>query len=221
MSDDPGQQRRRMVERLRSELGIADERVLTAMMTVPRHHFVDDGPLASHAYSLHALPIGEEQTISKPGVVARMTELLEVGEEDSVLEIGTGSGYQTAILAELAKRVYSLEIVPALARQALGRIRARGYTNVKIQIFDGTVGWSEVAPFDRILVTAGAPSLPAPLLAQLAEGGRLLIPEGERDRQHLVIYERAGDKVRREVKDEASFVPLTGRHGWEEKVESR
>ncbi len=203
-----------MVERLRAEFGIDDARVLAAMGRVPRHDFVS-GPLRTQSYSLHALPIGEEQTISQPAVVARMSEVLKVETEHSVLEVGTGSGYQTAILAELARRVYSLEIVPSLAKTAIDRIRTLGYDNVKIQIFDGTVGWSDVAPFDRILVTAGAPELPAPLLEQLAEGGRLVIPEGDRERQRLVIYDKNGDKVRRTEGEDVAFVPLVGRHGWE------
>ncbi len=203
-----------MVERLRSDHGIRDERVLAAMAKVPRHEFVP-GTLAVQAYSLHALPIGEEQTISKPGVVALMTQLLDVEAGHSVLEIGTGSGYQTAILAELAARVYSLEIVPGLAKKALERIREIGYDNVKIQIFDGSIGWSDVGPFDRILVTAGAPRLPAPLLEQLADGGRVVIPEGDRERQRLFVYEKLGDAVRRSAGEAVAFVPLVGRHGWE------
>ena len=214
MSNDPGYRRQRMVERLRSECGIRDRRVLAAMAAIPRHDFVP-GTLAVQAYSLHALPIGEEQTISKPGVVALMSQLLEIEGEHSVLEIGTGSGYQTAILAELARRVYSLEIVPALAKRALERIRELGYDNVKIQIFDGSVGWSDVGPFDRILVTAGAPQLPQPLLEQLADGGRMVIPEGEREHQRLIVYEKLGDTVRRTEGDEVAFVPLVGRHGWQ------
>lgn len=184
------------------------------MASVPRHLFVRKH-LQAQAYSVHALPIGDAQTISQPSVVARMSELLKVDAEHSVLEIGTGSGYQTAILAELARRVYSLEIVPALARTAIQRIRSMGYDNVKIQAFDGTVGWSEAAPFDRILVTAGAPSAPAPLLEQLAIGGRLVIPEGEREGQHLIVYEKGLKRTVRTTGEAVAFVPLVGRHGWE------
>lgn len=214
MSDDLAYQRRQMVRRLRDELGIEDPRVLAAMGEVPRHLFVRQH-LRGQAYGVHALPIGEAQTISQPAVVAKMTELLGVEAGHSVLEVGTGSGYQTAILARLGRVVYSLEIVPSLAKAAIERIRALGYTNVKIQAFDGTVGWSEAAPFDRILVTAGAPGLPAPLVQQLAPGGRLVIPEGERDTQALVIYDKLGQRLRRRVGDAVSFVPLVGRHGWE------
>jgi protein-L-isoaspartate(D-aspartate) O-methyltransferase len=206
-------QRERMVRHLR-DVGIRDDRVLEAMRRTPRHLFVRDH-LRGQAYSDHALPIGSAQTISQPFVVARMTELLEVGPEHKVLEIGTGSGYQTAVLALLAKRVYSLELVPELAQKAIERIRQLGLDNVKIQVFDGTVGWSEWAPYDRILVTAGAPKVPDPLLAQLDARGSLVIPEGAKQLQRLVLYRRSsrGD-LRRKEADEVVFVPLLGRHGW-------
>jgi protein-L-isoaspartate(D-aspartate) O-methyltransferase len=171
--------------------------------------------LQTRAYDDRALPIGAGQTISQPYLVARMTELLEVGAEHSVLEIGTGTGYQTAILAKLARRVFSLERVPELAREAISRIRELGLQNVKIQPFDGTVGWSEMGPFDRILVTAGAPQAPQPLLDQLAMGGVMLVPEGDRESQHLVLYRRQRVGYRRDVGEEVAFVPLIGRHGWD------
>jgi protein-L-isoaspartate(D-aspartate) O-methyltransferase len=212
---DAAVQRERMVELLASR-GIRDERVLGAMRKVPRHLFVKDH-LRARAYGDHPLPIGAGQTISQPWVVARMTELLEVGREHSALEIGTGSGYQTAVLAHLARRVYSLERVPELAHQAIQRMRDLGLDNVKIQTFDGTVGWSEVAPFDRILVTAGAPKVPEPLLEQLAPGGILLIPEGTLQVQRLVVYRKsARGEVRRKAGEDVAFVPLVGRHGWKE-----
>ena len=214
MADEHSYQRSRMVRRLESDFGIRDPRVLAAMGRVPRHRFVR-GHLKTQAYSVHALPIGESQTISQPAVVARMSELLELESEHSVLEIGTGSGYQTAILAEMARRVYSLEIVPSLARTAIERIRSLGYDNVKIQAFDGTVGWSEVAPFDRILVTAGAPSAPGPLLDQLAVGGLLVIPEGDREGQRLILYRKGPKRTVRKTGESVAFVPLVGRHGWE------
>jgi protein-L-isoaspartate(D-aspartate) O-methyltransferase len=195
--------------------GVADERVLQAMREVPRHEFVPEH-LRTQAYGDHALPIAGGQTISQPYVVARMTELLAVGPEHSVLEIGTGTGYQTAVLARLARVVYSLERVPELAREAIARMRALGCDNVKIQVFDGTVGWSDVGPFDRILVTAGAPRVPEPLLDQLAPGGRLLIPEGDRLGQRLVLYERTPEGIRRSSGEPVAFVPLIGRHGWKE-----
>jgi protein-L-isoaspartate(D-aspartate) O-methyltransferase len=148
-----------------------------------------------------------------------MCELLEVDGTHKVLEVGTGSGYQTAILARLARWVYSLERIPDLAHQAIHRIRQLGIINVKIQAFDGTVGWSEVAPFDRIIVAAAAPSAPQPLLEQLATKGRLLIPEGDRRRQTLVLYERTARSFRRRELDSVAFVPLVGRFGWEREDE--
>ena len=195
--------------------GIGDARVLAAMRQVPRHIFVP-GHLRNQAYGDHALPIGEGQTISQPYVVARMTELLEVGEEHSVLEIGTGSGYQTAVLAKLARVVYSLERIPELARQAIERIRELEFDNVKVQVFDGTVGWSDVGPFDRILVTAGAPSAPRHLLEQLADGGRMLVPEGDRETQRLMLYWKEGGVLRQQTGEPVVFVPLIGRHGWKD-----
>jgi protein-L-isoaspartate(D-aspartate) O-methyltransferase len=207
-------QRDRMVRELVAARGIQDQRVLQAMRKVPRHLFVRDH-LRSQAYGDHALPIGSAQTISQPYVVARMTELLELDREHSVLEVGTGSGYQTALLALLARRVYSLERVAELAQQAIPRMRQLGLDNVKIQVFDGTVGWSEWAPFDRILVTAGAPRVPEPLLDQLAPGGSLLIPEGAKSLQRLVLYRKsARGELRRKEGEEVAFVPLLGRHGW-------
>ncbi|MEM7481842.1 MAG: protein-L-isoaspartate(D-aspartate) O-methyltransferase [Acidobacteriota bacterium] len=206
--------RRRMVDKHLKRRGIEDPRVLDALGTIPRQDFVP-GELAAQAYGDHALPIGADQTISQPWVVARMTEVLDLDAEHSVLEIGTGSGYQTAILSLLARRVYSLERVAELARRAIRRIRALGRINVKIQIFDGTVGWSEVAPFDRIMVTAGAPAVPKPLLDQLAPGGKLLIPEGGREGQRLTLYvKNAKGQVSRQTGDAVTFVPLVGRHGW-------
>jgi protein-L-isoaspartate(D-aspartate) O-methyltransferase len=207
--------RERMVRDHIAARGVADERVLQAMREVPRHEFVP-AHLRTQAYGDHALPVAGGQTISQPYVVARMTELLAVGPEHSVLEIGTGTGYQTAVLARLARVVYSLERVPELAREAIARMRALGCDNVKIQVFDGTVGWSEVAPFDRIMVTAGAPAPPQPLLDQLAPGGRMVIPEGDRQAQRLMVYEKdAAGRVRASAHEPVAFVPLVGRHGWD------
>lgn len=202
-----------MVELIEKK-GIRDPRVLKVMREVPRHMFISEH-LRAQAYGDHALPIGASQTISQPYIVAKMTELLQVEKDHSVLEIGTGSGYQTAILARLCRRVFSLERVSKLAKQAIQRMRELELDNVKIQTFDGTVGWSDVGPFDRILVTAGAPALPAPLLDQLRIGGRLLIPEGKRDEQHLVIYRKLRQGTKRSVGEAVAFVPLIGRHGWE------
>jgi len=205
-------QRKRMVEKLQRR-GIRDPRVLQALQDVPRHEFVRKN-LRNQAYQRFALPSSSDQTISQPYIVARTTELLELDPEHSLLEIGTGTGYHTAVLARLVRRVYSLERVPELAREAIQRMRAMGYDNVKIQIFDGTVGWSEVAPFDRILVTAGAPAAPRPLLEQLKVGGRLLIPEGSQEKQRLVLYERGEHGFERSEGEPVAFVPLIGRHGW-------
>jgi len=209
--------RRGMVRKQLAARGVADERVLEAMRQVPRHLFVAEH-LVSSAYGDHALPLGQTgQTISQPYVVARMSELLDVHPEHSVLEIGTGSGYQTAILAHLARKVYSLERVDELAKEAIRRMRELGLGNVKIQTFDGTVGWSEFAPYDRILVTAGAPELPRPLLDQLRAPGRLVIPEGSRRGQRLVVYDKDADGlVSRHEGEMVVFVPLIGRHGWQE-----
>lgn len=205
-----------MVEDLVRNYRIKDRRVLDAMGTVPRHLFVREH-LRTQSYGDHALPSEAAQTISQPYVVARMTELLDVSKEHSVLEIGTGTGYQTAILAQLAGRVYSLERIGSLARQAITRIRDLGLQNVKIQTFDGTVGWGDESPFDRILITAGAPSVPEPLMEQLTVGGVLVVPEGDRERQRLVRYRKLrGGGHRRQEGELVAFVPLVGRFGWQE-----
>ena len=205
-----------MVDELETKYGIRDRRVLDAMLEIPRHAFVP-AHLAAQAYGDFPLPIGSDQTISQPYIVARMSELLRVGPDHTVLEIGTGSGYQTAILARLAGRVFSLERVASLAREAIERVRELRLTNIKIQVFDGTVGWSQAAPFDRILVTAGAPAAPEPLLEQLAVGGRMVIPEGGRQQQRLISYRKLrGGGARREEGEAVSFVPLIGRQGWED-----
>jgi protein-L-isoaspartate(D-aspartate) O-methyltransferase len=207
-------QRERMVRDLERR-GIRDARVLQALREVPRHRFVRDQFLAK-AYGNFTLPIGGAQTLSQPYIVARMTELLAIAPEHRVLEIGTGSGYQTAVLASLARWVYSMERLPELARAAIQRMRELELDNVKIQAFDGTVGWAKAAPFDRILVAAGAPAAPGPLLEQLALEGLLLLPEGDRERQRLVRYHRRGRRIDREEGEEVGFVPLIGRHGWSE-----
>ena len=214
MRDEFASRRERMVRELVAARGVADPRVLEALRQVPRHLFVREH-LRAQAYGDHALPIGAGQTISQPYVVARMTAALEVGPEHTVLEVGTGSGYQTAVLARLARWVYSLERVPELAHAAIRRLRELELLNVKIQAFDGSVGWSEAAPFDRILVTAAAPRVPAPLLEQLRVGGKLLVPEGERAAQRLVLYTKTARGVRRRAGEEVAFVPLVGRHGFE------
>jgi protein-L-isoaspartate(D-aspartate) O-methyltransferase len=206
---------------LRERRGIKDDRVLEAMRQVPRHRFVPDH-LQTQAYEDFALPIGAEQTISQPFIVALMTEELHLEPGHSVLEIGTGSGYQTAILAHLSRVVYSIERIAALAQDAIRRMRELGLTNVKVQVFDGTVGYSEAAPYDRILVTAGAPAAPTRLLDQLGCPGRMVIPEGDRSEQRLVIYQkdRLG-KLERWLGEPVAFVPLIGRDGWPDAPEPR
>lgn len=206
--------RERMVREHVEARGVRDPRVLEALREVPRHRFVR-GHLERKAYGDFALPIEGGQTISQPYVVARMVEMLSVEPHHKVLEIGTGSGYQTAVLARLARWVWSLERVPELARSAIARLRELGYDNVKVQIFDGSMGWGEAAPFDRIVVAAAAPRAPEPLLAQLGEGGRLVIPEGGRQAQRLVLYLKEQGRVLRQEGEGVAFVPLVGRHGWE------
>ncbi len=170
-----GRARQQMVERQLKARDITDARVLWAMGKVPRHRFVRSA-LLGEAYADHALPIEEGQTISQPYIVALMTQLLELRGPERVLEVGTGSGYQAAVLAELVKQVYTIEILPGLAASAAARLKALGYTNVEVRAGDGYQGWPEHAPFDAIIVTAGASHIPTPLVAQLKEGGRLVIP---------------------------------------------
>jgi protein-L-isoaspartate(D-aspartate) O-methyltransferase len=204
--------RSRMVELLRSR-GIRDEKVLKVMSEVPRHFFVPEA-LAAKAHGDHALPIGYDQTISQPYMVARMTELLEIDRDSTVLEIGAGSGYQTAVLSALAGRVFALERIPALARMAQANIRRLGCFNATVKEFDGTVGWSEHAPYDGILVAAASPSIPEPLVAQLRIGGALIIPVGDAEGQTLVGIRKTETGTRREEFDPCVFVKLIGRHGW-------
>ena len=205
-------QRSRMVDLLRSR-GIRDERVLKAMSEIPRHLFVPEA-LAAKAYGDHALPIGEMQTISQPYMVARMTELAEVSKDSTVLEIGAGSGYQTAVLSAVAGRVLAIERISDLARTAQRNIRQLGCYNATVKWFDGTIGWSDHAPYDVILVAAGSPEVPEPLVAQLAVGGRLVIPIGNEEHQILVRVIRTETDVVRENHESCVFVKLIGRYGW-------
>jgi protein-L-isoaspartate(D-aspartate) O-methyltransferase len=203
-----------MVERLREHYRIRDPRVLAAMAEVPRHLFVPEA-LQGRAYGDHALPIDANQTISQPYIVARMTELLEADKPSRVLEIGAGSGYQTAVLARVAGQVYAIERIADLARQAQTRIRSLGIYNATVKCFDGTMGWSAHAPYDCILVAAGGPRVPEPLLAQLKLGGRLVLPVGEsRESQRLVRVIRTEEGFQHEEHGACAFVPLIGRHGW-------
>lgn len=203
-----------MVESQIAGRGIHDVRVIEAMRKVPRHLFVDEA-LQEQAYSDHPLPIGDKQTISQPFIVALMTESLELQGHEKVLEIGTGSGYQAAVLAELAGRVFSVERYPNLAHRANQVLQKLGYKNVIIRVADGTVGWIEEAPFDGIVVTAGAPQAPQPLLDQLADGGRLVVPVGDRIAQDLILVERVGDRMNRTNLGGVRFVDLIGKWGWE------
>jgi protein-L-isoaspartate(D-aspartate) O-methyltransferase len=193
--------------------GIKDERVLRAMRKVPRHLFMPESARYS-AYEDMAMSIGEGQTISQPYMVAIMTELLELTGVEKVLEIGTGSGYQAAILAELAAEVYTMERIAALADRASERLRALGYENIHVIIGDGTQGISNVAPFDRIIVTAAAPTLPPPLISQLKEGGIIVAPVGERFSQILLKGRKVNDHLAEEYHTPCAFVPLIGEHGW-------
>lgn len=207
-----------MVERLRVHYHIRDQRVLGAMHEVPRHYFVPEA-LQSNAYGDHALPIAANQTISQPFIVARMSELLELDGQNAVLEIGAGSGYQTAVLSRLAGRVLAIERISELARVAQARIRNLNIYNATVKCFDGTLGWSAHAPYDAILAAAGGPEVPEPLMAQLKVGGRLVMPVGEkRDAQRLVRILRHEDGFTREDHGACAFVPLIGRYGWSEKT---
>jgi len=200
--------RERLIKRLR-EQGIRDVRVLDALLNVPRHRFVDEA-LASRAYEDTALPISHSQTISQPYIVARMTEAMLGGRErvKRVLEVGTGSGYQTVILAALVDEVYSVERIEPLMKQARRRIQELGYRNVRLKLDDGGVGWPEYAPYDGILVTAAAESVPSALIEQLAPGGRLVIPVGPRALQELLLVTFSDGQVVSERLENVNFVPL-------------
>jgi protein-L-isoaspartate(D-aspartate) O-methyltransferase len=205
-----------MVEEQLAGRGIRDPRVLAVMGEVPRHRFVDPA-LARRAYGDHALPTAEGQTISQPWIVARMLELLAVAPDHRVLEVGTGSGYQTALLARLAERVFSIERVPSLLRAARERLDGLGLRNMAFRHGDGTLGWQEFAPYARVLVSAAAPRVPEALRAQLDEGGVLVIPVGGPELQHLEVWHRMPrDRWRHERRGECRFVPLVGRDAWHE-----
>ena len=204
--------RRRLVEALQ-ERGVRDLSVLRAFDLTPRHLFVPTG-MRHRAYEDSALPIGNGQTISQPSTHARYLELLGLTGKERVLEIGTGSGYQTVLLSHLASQVFSIERVGTLVTQARDAIRAAGAPNVSLLAGDCTLDWREYAPYDAILVTAGSPSIPTPLAEQLAEGGRLLIPIGEREEQILTLFTKRGEALERRDIGAARFVPLIGKYGW-------
>ncbi len=206
--------RLKMVERLRDHYKIADHRVLAVMNAIPRHRFVPEA-LRSQAYKDNALPIAGGQTISQPFIVGRMTELLELKGTERVLEIGAGSGYQSAVLASLVRKVYAVERIEGLAQKAKEKLRELGIGNVSMRVSDGTNGWPVYAPFDAILVAAGGPEMPQPLLDQLEIGGRLVIPIGsDPKRQDLVRVTRTEKGLDQENCGPCAFVPLIGEHGW-------
>jgi protein-L-isoaspartate(D-aspartate) O-methyltransferase len=207
--------RQRMVDEQIASRGIRDMRVLDAMSKIPRHLFVEEA-LHGQAYNDYPLPIGEKQTISQPYMVALMTEALEIKGDDRVLEIGTGSGYQAAILAELAEWVYSVERIRSLANRARKLLDKLNCYNVEIRVSDGTNGWKEKAPYQAITVTAGAPEIPQPLLDQLAPGGRLVVPVGNAFSQTLVRVLRTKGGFKQEDMGGCHFVKLIGKHGWDE-----
>lgn len=212
---DITKERLAMVEGQLCRRGIHDPRVLEAMRRIPRHQFVSP-EYQSEAYEDRPLPIGEGQTISQPYMVAIMTQSLDLKGSEKVLEIGTGSGYQTALLAELAKSVYTIERIPSLAARAEKVLREMGYQNIFFRTGDGTRGWPEEAPFDGIIVTAGAPEVPRTLRSQLADGGRLVIPVGPRYSQMLYKVIRQGHQFIEEDITGCVFVPLLGAFGWRE-----
>ena len=204
-----------MIEKQLRRRGIADAAVLAAMGSVPRHGFVPE-ELRARAYEDVPLPIGDGQTISQPYIVAAMTAALHLHPRERVLEIGTGCGYQAAVLSELAKEVFSVERRPELALSASERLARLGYTNVHVHCGDGTLGLPEFAPFDAILVAAAAPAVPEPLLAQLGEGGRMILPVGDTEHQELQLIEKCGNALRKSALEGCRFVPLVGYHGWQE-----
>jgi protein-L-isoaspartate(D-aspartate) O-methyltransferase len=207
--------RERMVKNQLIPRGIRDKRVLEAMKKIHRHLFVEEA-LLGEAYNDHPLPIGHKQTISQPYIVALMTQALDLTGKERSLEIGTGSGYQAAILAELSEKVYTVERIRPLMEKARSLLYEMGYMNILFKSYDGTLGWEEYAPFDAIIITAGAPKIPEPLLEQLNEGGRMVIPIGDRFSQELVKVTKKKDRYERENLGGCRFVDLIGIHGWDE-----
>jgi len=205
--------RKKMISEQLIPRGISDEKVLSAFLKVSREKFIPEGEIKG-AYSDFPLPIGHDQTISQPYMVALMTECLQLKGNEKVLEIGTGSGYQTAILAEIAKEVYTIDRIGTLLESARGRLSGLGYKNINCKTGDGTLGWPEEAPFDAIIVTAGAPNVPQTLIEQLGEGGRLVIPVGDSASQTLTVVEKKGSDTNSNNICSCVFVPLIGKEGW-------
>ena len=205
-----------MVDNQIAGRGITDERVLEAMRAVPRHLFLPESA-REVAYGDFPVRIGSGQTISQPYIVALMTDLLDVTQDHRVLDVGTGSGYQAAVLAELASEVHSVERFPDLANSAAEKLEELGYLNVHVHVGDGTMGYAPAAPYDRIVVTAASPSVPQALLLQLANNGRLVIPVGSRPLQPLEVWDRKEDQYEHETSIPVVFVPLIGEQGWDKK----
>ena len=207
--------RKRMVEEQLIPRGIKNQRLLDAFYKVERHKFVPED-LRGSAYADFPVPIGEGQTISQPYIVALMTQCLDLTGEEKVLEIGTGSGYQSAILAELAKEVYTIERYANLAKRAETILKESGYKNITIKVGDGTLGWKEIAPFDRIIITAASPRIPLPLTEQINESGKMVLPLGEPLSQVLTVVEKKKEKLESIQVCGCVFVPLIGKYGWKE-----
>jgi protein-L-isoaspartate(D-aspartate) O-methyltransferase len=203
-----------MIEEQLVRRGITDERVIAAMRRIPRHLFVEEA-LRDRAYGDHPLPIGEGQTISQPYIVAQMTSLLALVGTEKILEVGTGSGYQTAVLAALARRVCSIERLPSLAVRARSLVEGLGITNVWIRVGNGTLGWPDEAPFDRILIAAGAPAVPPPLVQQLGAGGRMVLPVGDLTNQTLTMVEQGAGTMQTTTWGDCTFVKLVGKYAWD------
>lgn len=215
MTHDYRLTRERMIKNQLIPKGITDKGVLDAMSKVHRHLFIEDA-LSGKAYGDHPLPIGHKQTISQPYIVALMTQALKLTGREKTLEIGTGSGYQTAILAELSERVYTIERIRPLMERARYLLNELRYTNILFKSFDGTLGWEEYAPYDAIIITAGAPKIPENLISQLNEGGRMIVPVGDRMSQDLIEVIKDKNGYRKNNLGGCRFVDLIGAHGWKE-----
>lgn len=210
-------QRRKMIEEQLINRGIKDTKVLAAMNSVPRHFFVQES-FHHKAYGDHPLPIGGSQTISQPYIVGAMTEALQLQGHERVLEIGTGSGYQTAVLAEIADKVFTIERIKSIAKTAKTQLDQLGYANILYKIFDGTYGWRDQSPYDAILITAAGPDIPKTLIEQVIDGGRIVAPVGEQGAQTLSVLTKVGSGTRIKKLTGCSFVPLIGKYGWPESV---